>query len=345
MRTPPNRRPTMRDVAERAGVSFKTVSRVVNDEGGVSSDLAERVAAAVTQLGYRPDGRARHLRQGGTITGAIGFVLVDVANPFFSSILRGIEEVARDHDTLVLAGSTDGLVDRENQLVEAFISRRVDGLIVVPSGTGVGALTTELDRGTPVVFLDLEPDDRNVDLVRSDHHGGAAIATQHLLDHGHTDIAFIGDDPTIFSAGCRLDGFREAAAAAGITVPNHRIITGRHSSDTWRTIVADHLRRPNPPTAVFTAQNFITVGAAPALHDLDLRRTVAHIGVDDSELADIVDPGISVVPQQPRELGRRAAEQLFRRIDGDRSEPIRDIIESPVIARGSGEIRPTRRER
>jgi LacI family transcriptional regulator len=340
MRTPPTRRPTMRDVAERAGVSFKTVSRVVNEEGGVSPDLAERVASAVIQLGYRPDGRARHLRQGDTTTGAIGFILVDVANPFFSSILRGIEEVARSHDTLVLAGSTDGLVDRENQLVEAFISRRVDGLVVVPSGAGVGALKTELDRGTPVVFLDLEPSDVVVDLVRSDHRGGAAMATRHLLDHGHTDIAFIGDDPTIFSAGCRLDGFLEAMSQAGFTVPTHRIITGRHSSETWRTIVADHLRRPNPPTAIFTAQNFITVGAAHALHDLDLHRRVAHIGFDDIELADIVEPGISVVPQQPRELGRRAAEQLFRRIHGDRSEPIRDIIESPVIVRGSGEIPP-----
>lgn len=340
MRTQPTRRPTMRDVALSAGVSFKTVSRVVNEEGGVSPDLAKRVADAIVQLGYRPDGRARHLRQGGTTTGAIGFILVDVANPFFSSILRGIEEVARGHDTLVLAGSTDGLVAREDQLVEAFISRRVDGLIVVPSGSGVGALRTEIERGTPVVFLDLEPNDLAVDLVRSDHRGGALTATRHLLAHGHTDVAFIGDDPTIFSAGHRLDGFLAAMAEAGITVPTHRIVTGRHSSETWRTIVADHLRRPTPPTAIFTAQNFITVGAAHALHDLGLHWTVAHIGFDDIELADIIQPGISVVPQRPRELGHLAAEQLFRRIDGDRSEPIRDIIDSPVIARGSGEIRP-----
>ena len=181
MRSQPTRRPTMRDVADRAGVSFKTVSRVVNVEGGVSPDLVERVEAAVQALGYRPDGRARHLRQGGTTTGAIGFILVDVANPFFSSILRGIEEVARTHDTLVLAGSTDGAVAREDQLIEAFVSRRVDGLIIVPSGTGAGALQGELDRGTPVVFLDLEPSDSAVDLVRSDHRGGAELATRHLL--------------------------------------------------------------------------------------------------------------------------------------------------------------------
>jgi LacI family transcriptional regulator len=330
----------MRDVADRAGVSFKTVSRVVNGEGGVSPDLVDRVESAVEALGYRPDDRARHLRQGGTTTGAIGFILVDVANPFFSSILRGIEEVARSRDYLVLAGSTDGLDEREHQLVEAFIARRVDGLIVVPSGPSVGALKTEIERGTPVVFLDLEPDDLTVDLVRSDHRGGAVIATQHLLAHGHTDIAFIGDDPTIFSAGARLDGYLEAMTAAGHRPPARRIITGRHSSETWRTVIADHLRRPAPPTAIFTAQNFITVGAAHALHDLGQHHTVAHIGFDDIELGDIVDPPISVVPQQPLELGRRAAERIFRRIDGDRGAPTRDILTSPVIARGSGEIRP-----
>jgi LacI family transcriptional regulator len=334
----PAPRPTMRDVAERAGVSFKTVSRVVNDEGGVSPDLADRVAAAVRALGYRPDGRARHLRQGGTTTGAIGFILVDVANPFFSAILRGIEEVARANDTLVLAGSTDFLAEREEQLVEAFVSRRVDGLIVVPSGDSNGALATELDRGTPVVFLDLEPVGLRVDLVRSDHRGGAELATKHLIAHGHRDIAFIGDDPSTFSAACRLDGFLAATADAGITVPADRIVTGRHSSETWRTIVADELRRPSPPTAIFTAQNFITVGAAHALHDLERHRDIAQVGFDDVEMADVVEPGITVVPQQPRELGRRAAERLFRRIHGDRSAPISDIIASDIIARGSGEI-------
>lgn len=342
MRDTPSRRPTMRDVADRAGVSFKTVSRVVNDEGKVSPDLVERVMSAVSELGYRPDGRARHLRQGGTTTGAIGFILVDVANPFFSSILRGIEEVARAHDTLVLAGSTDGLIGRQDQLVEAFVSRRVDGLIVVPSGSDVGALRIELDRGTPIVFLDLEPDDVAVDLVRSDHQGGARLATQHLLDHGHTDIAFIGDDPTIFSAGRRLAGFLEAMTAAGITVPTHRIVTGRHTAETWRTIVTDHLSAPNPPTALFTAQNFITVGATHALHDLGLHQRIAQIGFDDIELADIVDPAVTVVPQHPRELGRRAAERLFLRIHGDRSEPVRDILPTPIVARGSGEIPPSR---
>ena len=119
----PVRRPTLRDVADHAGVSFKTVSRVVNGEGGVSIELSDRVASSIEQLGYRPDSRARHLRHAAAQTGTIGFILSDVANPFFSAILRGIDDVAGERGALVLTGSTDGDPDRESQLVDVVSSR------------------------------------------------------------------------------------------------------------------------------------------------------------------------------------------------------------------------------
>jgi LacI family transcriptional regulator len=311
------RRPTLRDVAQRAGVSFKTVSRVVNGEAGVSDDLVERVETAVTALGYQPDDRARRLRQGGSRTGAIGFVLVDIANPFFSSILRGIEEVARRADCLVLAGSTDGSIEREHQLVEAFVARRVDGLIVVSSSSDAQPLHAELRRGTPVVFLDLEPDGIDADLVRSDHHGGAVLATTHLIDRGHREIAFLGDDPHVFSARLRVDGYRDAMAAAGLRVIKNRIVHHRVTATEWRDIACAYLSEPRPPTALFTAQNFVTIGVTHALHDMGLHERIALVGFDDVELADVVKPGITVVPQQPKELGKQAAEMLFDRIAGD----------------------------
>jgi LacI family transcriptional regulator len=335
-----NPRPTMRDVASNAGVSFKTVSRVVNRESGVSPDLVKRVADAVSLLGYRPDDRARHLRQSGRQTGAIGFALVDVGNPFFSSTLRGIEEVARQHGYLVLAGSTDGDLVRQDQLIETFVARRVDGIIAVPSGHGLGVLGHEIARGTPVVFLDLEPEVVTVDLVRSDHHGGAVLATKHLIAHGHRDIAFFGDTTEIISAKLRLTGFRDAMQEAGAKIGDQRIVTGQHSTAVWQRIITDYLAGSPAPTAIFSAQNFITVGAAHALHALGLAHKIAHIGFDDIDLAALVQPGISVVPQQPWDLGRQAAELLFQRLAGSDTPPVRQIISSPVIARGSGEIRP-----
>ncbi len=335
------RRPTMRDVADLAGVSFKTVSRVVNDEAGVSSELIARVEGAISELGYRPDDGARRLRQGGS-SRVIGFALVDVANPFFSSILRGIEEVARRQGFLVLSGSTDGDVDREHELLETFIDRRVDGLIVVPSDPAGGPLFAEIARGTPVVFLDLEPDLASFDLIRTDHEGGAAIATKHLIRHGHTDIAFLGDDPSIFSAGLRLRGFQQAMAEAGLAVADHNVMCGHHSPERWYELALQILRRPIPPTALFTAQNFVTIGAVRAMHHLGLHRKVAMVGFDEVDLATVVEPGITVVPQHPLDLGRRAAELLFARLAGLTSPAQREVTVNSLIPRGSGEIRPQR---
>lgn len=332
------RRPTLRDVAAEAGVSFKTVSRVVNGEGGVSSDLMSRVEEAVASLGYRPDDRARQLRQSVTQAATIGFVLVDVANPFFSSLLRGIEDVASAHGCLVLAGSTDSSVERERQLIESFVGRRVDGLIIVPSGKSGSLLRSEVDRGTPVVFLDLETDTSDADLVRSDHFQGAFNATKHLLSFGHKDLAYLGDDPAIFSARLRLEGFTEAMRQAGRKVPRNRVITGSRTEDEWYQIAVELLGRARRPTAAFTAQNFTTIGTVRALHELKLQHVFGLVGFDDIELADVVDPGISVIPQRPRDLGRRAAELLLDRIGGNARPWIREVIDNPLIERGSGEI-------
>ena len=335
------RRPTMRDVADRAGVSFKTVSRVINRETGVSTELAERVEHAVAELGYRPDERARRFRQGGAKTGAIGFVLVDVSNPFFSSVLRGIEERATAHDYIVMSGSTDGDQARENQLVEAFVSRRVDGLIVVPEGASEDTtLRLEAQRGTPVVFVDLEPGELFGDLVRSDHYRGSVSATEHLIAHGHRDIAFFGDYPGISSSRQRRSGYETALRNAGIDVDGTRIVQDRLRPDEWRTVIRSYLERPHRPTAIFSAQNFVSIGCAQALHDLGLQHEIAQVGFDDIELGDVVTPGITTVPQEPLALGRRAAETLFARIDGDRGPAARVIVPGEIVQRGSGEIRP-----
>lgn len=335
------RRPTMLDVAASAGVSFKTVSRVVNREPGVSDGLRDRVEAAIAELGYRPDHRARGLRrsEGGPV--AIGFVMPDVSNPFFSSVFRGIEEVAVDRDCLVLSGSTERSPERQRQLVDAFLGRRVDGLVVVPAGDDLSLLEAEIRRGTPVVFLDIEPDFERFDLVRSDHHAGSVALTRHLLAGGHTDIVYFGDDPDIFSARLRLEGFRQAMSDAGHDVSPARIVTGSYSAEEWRKVAMATLEQSPQPTAVFSAQNFVTLGVAGALHQLSLQETVAQVGFDDVALGDVVRPGITVISQRPRDLGRRAAELLFARIDGDTGPPQRQVISGPLIQRGSGEITPS----
>lgn len=333
----PTPRPTVRDVAAAAGVSFKTVSRVVNGEPHVAEATAARVLEAIAELGYAVDDRARRLRRGEVHTGVIGFVLVDVANPFFSGVLRGIQDTARAADLLVLSGSTDGDLEREQALVDAFVGRRVDGLVVVTSDPDATALDVELGRGTPVVFVDIEPDRDDVDVVRSDHRAGGVLATEHLLAHGHRDIAFVGDADDVYSADEREAGFRAAMAAAGLDVPSHRVVRAGRTVEEWERFGREAFR-DEVPDAVFSAQNFVTRGLVRALHRLDLQHRVALVGHDDVVLADVVSPGITVVPQDPRELGRRAARRLLDRLEGDTGPPRRDLLAPTLLPRGSGEL-------
>lgn len=337
----------MRDVAAAAGVSFKTVSRVVNDEAGVRPELVERVRTAVQELGYYRDDRASNLRSSAQTTRTIGFVHVDVANPFFSSIFRGLEDAARERGFVVLAGSCHGDPDREVELISTFVSRRVDGLVVVPSPAAVEQLTAEMERGTSVVSVDLRPDGLTTDVILTDHALGARTATEHLIEHGHRRIAFLGDDVDVYSsAEQRMAGYAQALEQAGIPLDESLMSTGfgRAEGGESSSVLGERsLQRlfelDDPPTALFTAQNFVTMNAVRALHKLELQWTVAQVGFDDIDLADLVQPGITVVPQDPRRLGRLAGERLFERLDGDRSPAEVMTLPPTLIERGSGEIR------
>jgi LacI family transcriptional regulator len=319
----------MNDVARLAGVSIKTVSRVVNAEPGVHEDTAARVLAAIERLGFRRNVGALNLRRGSS-TGTIGLVLEDVANPFYSGLTRAAEEVARRFGRQVLTGSSDEDAGRERELALEFCARRVDGLIIVPAGREHGYLVPEIAAGTPVVFVDRPPGDVLADTVLVDNVAAAAQAVTHLAAHGHQRIAFLGDAPAIFTATERLTGFREGCAKAGIPFDERLVAMGPHTRET----VAEALRTFDA-TAVVTGNNRVTVLALRVL--AGAARRPALVGFDDFELADLLDPPVTVVSLDPAELGRAAAELLFARLDGDREPPRRIVLPARLIARGSGE--------
>lgn len=328
----------MVDVAAAAETSLKTVSRVVNGEPGVTAGLVARVRRAIDLLDYRPDDRARHFRSSSGTTRTIGFVQDDVANPFFAAIFRGLEDVAREAGSLVLSGSSDGDSDRERALVEALIARRVDGIVMVSRSPDEALIRTESGRGTAFVFVDLEPGGLDADLIRTDHRAGARAATDHLLRHGHERIAAIVDDPAYSSARDRQRGFSEAMSAAGLRADDAFVRTGVGSVAAARAAASELLERADAPTAFFTGQNLISIGVLRALHERGQQRHVAQVGFDEVELADVIEPGLSYVPQDPHRLGHLAAEQLFARIGGDRSGPSHVRLPTSVVPRGSGEI-------
>ncbi|ARF54255.1 LacI family DNA-binding transcriptional regulator [Streptomyces gilvosporeus] len=329
-------RPTMKDVAARAGVGLKTVSRVVNGEAGVTPDTERRVQEAIAALGFRRNDSARILRKGRTAS--IGLVLEDLADPFYGPLSRAVEEVARAHGALLINGSSAEDPAREQELVLALCARRVDGLVVIPAGDDHRYLEPEIAAGVATVFVDRPAGRIDADTVLSDSFGGAREAVAHLIAHGHRRIGFIGDQPRIHTASERLRGYRAAMAAAGLPVEESWVAPGSTAPERVRAAAAAMLEGPAPVTALFAGNNRVTVTAVRVLRELP--RPVALVGFDDFELADLVRPAITVVAQDAAELGRTAAGLLFRRLEGADDPPRRVVLPTRLIARGSGETAP-----
>lgn len=331
-------RATLRDVALLAGVSPKTVSRVVNGEPGVSATKLAAVQRAIAKLDYRPNFTASSLRRTKGRTAAIAAVLEDVSNPFSSALHRALEDLAHDRNVMIFAGSVDEDPQRERALINAFTSRQADALVVVPASSNQRYLAAEINAGTPIVFVDRPPVGVDADAVLVDNHAGATEAVHHLIAHGHRDVAYLGDLLSIATARQRLQGFKEALSDYGIRPSPDHIVYDLHTERDAERAARQLLTGATPPTALFTAQNLVTIGAVRALRKLDLEHRVALVGFDDFPLADVLRPAVTVIAQNPSSMGRVAASLIFRRLDGEDWEPTTHVVPTRLIVRGSGEI-------
>jgi LacI family transcriptional regulator len=335
-----DRRPTMRDVALAAGVSLKTVSRVVNTEPGVSAALAARVRSAIEELGFRPHVGASNLRRADGKTATVGLLLQDVGNPFSSALQRAVEDVAVPRGVMVFSASLDEDPQREREFALALTARRADGLIIAPTGTDMSYLASELRAGTAVVCVDRVAVNLPVDSVVTTNASGSGEGVRHLIAAGHRRIAFLGDKRELFTAIERHRGYTEALTAAGLPVDPALVVHDLHDAGMADGAATTLLTRPNPPTALFTAQNLVTIGTIRALRRLDLEHRVAVVGFDDFTLADLLRPGITVVAQDPSAIGRTAAAVLFARLAGEATPVAVHVVPTTLVRRGSGEIPP-----
>jgi LacI family transcriptional regulator len=330
----------MREVAAVAGVSLSTVSRVVNGGEGVRGDLAVRVRDAVELLGYRHNLTASTLRRADRQSASIGLIFEDVSNPFFGAVHRGVEDAARERGVLTLVGSSDEVPERERELAEAFSSRGVDGLIVASAVDDSSYLQRERAAGVALAFVDRPPNFLDADAVVSDHAGGARTAVSHLIAAGHRRIGFLGDRSEVFTAAERLRGYRETLAQHGLAEDLDLVRHPRFRGvDAYQT-TCELLSGSNPPTALFASQNLVSVGAVRAVHALGLQHELAMVSFDDILLADALDPGLTVVAQDPMTLGRTAAELVFSRLDGYDGPSRHVVVPTALIERGSGELPP-----
>jgi DNA-binding LacI/PurR family transcriptional regulator len=332
---------TMRDVAKLAGVSQGTVSRVLSQslaQSPISEETYQKVLDAVERLGYHPNMTARSLRTQKTFMLAI--MIADISNAFYHIMVRTIQGVARSHGYDVLMADTDQLYENEKHFCEAVIRRPVDGVIMVPYQLSTEDVDHLIKRtGAAVVALGQHLTHPMVDVVFADDEKATFDAITWLIKtKGHRDIGFIGVPATMPPGVRRLRAFYRAMDAAGVPVQPGFIQEGDFMAESGYHAMGKLMRLPHPPSAVFACNDRMAIGAMGAALSMGLRipQDVAVVGFDNIPEATLVYPHLTTVAQFPVDIGRKLAEAVFERIEGQAHGPRRTFeIPCQLIERQS----------
>ncbi len=312
---------TIRDVARLAGVSTATVSRVINGTGFVTEELRERVMAAMAEHNYQPNNLARSFRQNRSFM--VALMISDISNPFFTSLVRGVEDVVNERGLNLILCNTDEDPGKELSYAKVLISNRIDGVIMAPTKGGAECAELFTASSIAVVFIDRYLATVRTDAVLIDNSQGAYEATSHLISHGHRRIGIITGLEDVSTSLEREAGYRRALRDSGLEVDTSIIARGNSRIDGGFNQTKRLMSLPpdTRPTSLFTTNNLLTIGALLALKDMGLRvpRDIALVGFDDFESTAVVEPPLTVVAQPTYEIGRTAADYLFRRMAGGMS--------------------------
>lgn len=327
---------TIRDVAARAGVALSSVSRVMSGHPDVSPAMQTRVERAILALGYEPDFMAQSLRSGKTRT--IGFIIRDIANPFYALVARACEQELRRNGYSMILTNSDGSVETEFKNFSLFRRRRVDGVIasLVAEDAPIARKTINSLRA-PVVLLDREMKGLNAGAVLTDHYSGVLSATSHLITNGHREIAFISGSENVYTTRDRLRGFRQAFVDAGLPMSEKWLALGGFDAD-YAFSQTRNLMTNNPrPTALITGGIASTSGALQAFRDLQIPigQKIAFIALDEWPLFDVFSPQISSVHRDAKAIGTEAALLMFEMLKG--IAPRESVIETQFTARFSSQ--------
>lgn len=330
---------TIHDVAARAGVSTATVSRFLR---GQRVRAAEPIRVAIEELSYRPSAAAQSLKSGRTRT--IGVVVPDITNPYFAAVVKGMESATRDRGYRILLGNSDESAEREGDLLADMV-HQVDGVILAPATEGDQTPLHLRDAGVPVVFVDRDlVGGEHFDSVLVNNHEGGRQAARHLLALGHTRIAAINGGQDTTPGRGRREGFVQALEDGGVRMAEDHDLAGDFREVSGYQLTLRLLSLKQPPTALFTANNLMTLGALKALHDMrvDIPRQLSLIGFDDLDTGPLLRPPLTVVDRPMVEQGVLAMRLLLRRLeerDGDRT-PRRVVLGTRLVERGSTSTPP-----
>ena len=327
---------TIKDVARKAGVSPATASRVAGNYGYTSKTSRRKVLAAIQELGYRPNFVARSMVTKYTHT--LGLIVTDITNPFFAQLMRSVEDIAWEAGYTLFLANTDENPEREKAIIQTILERQVDGLILVPASSQPAPyLEHFLQQGIPLVLLDRNVRGLSVDTVMVDNENGAFKAVTHLIHLGHHRIGMVIDNLDISTNTERLAGYRRAYQEAGLPVDEHLIQSCQFTEQSAFNLTITLLNQPDRPTALFAANNFMTLGILRATREANLRipEDIALVGFDELDWTGISPLQITTVAQPVHELGSIAAQRLLVRLLGDQTSPMEIRLNTKFIIRKS----------
>ncbi len=313
------------DVALRAGVSTATVSRVLSDHPHVRPEVRGRVLNAIEELGYHPNRVARSLR--GQKAAIIGVVISDIQNPFFTHLVRAVEDGAYAQQQAIFLCNTDEDVEKERFYLRLMVAEKVAGVVVCPASERGASLEPLLEAGIPVVTVDRRVYGVEVDSVLVDNVRATAAIIRHIIQDGHRRIAAILPSLTTTTGRQRHEGYLSAMQSAYLPIEEGLVRSGQPREVTGYRLTEEILELPSPPTAIFTGNNMLTVGAIRCLQERGIRipEDMALVGFDDLEWMSILHPQLTVVAQPTYELGRTALRMLHQRI-AEPNLPVRHIV-------------------
>jgi DNA-binding LacI/PurR family transcriptional regulator len=317
--------PTIQNVAQLAEVSTATVSRVMSDPEVVSEETRRRVEEAIRTLNYQPNRTARNLRK--STTSKIGVVISDIQNPFFGSVVRGIERKINEKDYILILGNSDEDPIREKKLITMLLEEGVAGILFVPTCTDCESYDDLFNSGTPFVVIDRKIKQTDVDMVNVDGYQGSCSAVEYLINNGHTRIAFIGGLSHLSVMQERENGYLDTLKQHALAAPEGYLRRGNNRQDGGYQAMKELLSNNPPPTAVLIANNMMTLGGLKAIHESGVKipEQISLIGFDDMDWAESLQPPLSVVAQPAYEMGEKAAAVLLERIR-EPEKPARQIL-------------------
>ena len=328
---------TIKDVADKAGVSVATASRVLSGHPSTSAEARTAVTDAAKQLGFRPNAQARSLRK--TTTETIGLVLPDVRTPFFADLAHAIEQRARDFKYLTLFGNANESAEQQDRYFDVMLSQRVDGLIAAPLGDP-DSLKSILDSGIPTVFVDRVIADTTVPSVTPDNVTGIQEAVRHLTGQGHRRIGYIAGPQSTSTGRERLAAYQDALTATHADDDVDLIFFGDFQSASGAAGARHLLELPQPPTALLAADSLMSIGAIGVCNErgIGIGSDLAFVAYDDIEAFTLLNPALTVIAHDVDAMGRQAVEMLTQVIAGE--TPASVILPSRLIIRGSTPLLP-----